>query len=81
MSATPLSDKAIDEEFPRFIAALESRLEAGKLAYGDNSLLAHPDKLCGELENEALDIAGWGFILFCRIRALRKAVARAIPQA
>ena len=78
MSDTPISDHAIDVEFPRFMAQLEARLEAGKLQYGDGSFMRDPTMLTGELEQEALDIAGWGFILFCRIRALRKAVQRAV---
>jgi len=77
MSDTPISDKALDQMFPRFIAQLEERLEDGRVQYGDSSFLREPAELCGELEQEALDIAGWAFILFCRIHALHKKIKQA----
>jgi hypothetical protein len=59
-------------EWAAFAAAVGNRLAAGQRTYGDVSLEASPHALAGELEDELLDLAGWGFILWRRLRALRK---------
>ncbi len=55
-----------------FVAALVERLDHGAREYGQRSFQREPADLAGELEQEALDIAGWGYILWCRIRALKE---------
>lgn len=69
------------DRFPAFVAELRGRLEAGARAYGDRSFDRAPAELLGELEQEALDLAGWGFVLFERIRRARAAAegTRALP--
>jgi hypothetical protein len=62
--------------WPAFAAEVRSRLEAGRAAYGDRSFAAEPAALVAELEQEALDLAGWGFVLWCRLRALGEAAGR-----
>lgn len=57
-----------------FLQLLASRLEAGRLEYGDRSFQKPPDDLLAELELEALDLAGWGFILWERIQRMREAI-------
>jgi hypothetical protein len=42
-------------------------------AYGDRSFAAEPAALVAEREREALDLAGWGFVLWCPLRAVRDA--------
>ena len=64
------------DSFEAFAAAVRARLDAGRAAYGDRSFDAPPSALAAELEAEALDIAGWGFILWARLRRLREAAAR-----
>ena len=61
--------------FGRFAANVRSRLAAGRLMYGDASFARDPAELVGELQQEALDLAGWGYILFCRLEAMREALA------
>lgn len=63
------------DAFDGFIRAVRARLEAGREAYGDKSFRRAPVELLGELQQEALDLAGWGFVLWSRIEAMRIAAA------
>lgn len=64
------------DRWPAFAEQVRRRLEAGRAAYGDRSFSRSPDALFGELQQEALDLAGWGFVLFERIAAAREALRR-----
>jgi hypothetical protein len=66
----------IRADWARFTAAVGARLATGQRVYGDASLAAVPAALASELENELLDIAGWGFLLWVRLRALRHRLPR-----
>lgn len=69
---TPISDSAIEHDWPIFVDAVHSRLIDGKHIYGDVSF-SHPiSKLSREVEAELLDIMGWGFILWHRLRELQR---------
>jgi hypothetical protein len=57
--------------WPGFAAEVRARLEQGRADYGDRSFSADPDELLRELQQEALDLAGWGFVLYRRIEAMR----------
>lgn len=59
------------EAWPAFAESVRVRLEAGRAAYGDKSFSRPPAELIGELQQEALDLAGWGFVLWCRLEAMR----------
>jgi hypothetical protein len=65
--------------WPAFAEAVRARLEAGRAAYGDRSFSREPAELLGELEQEVLDLAGWGFVLFQRLEAMRAALAEVTP--
>jgi hypothetical protein len=52
--------------------ALKTRLRAGHREYGDSSFGRRGVDLASELEEEALDIVGWGFVLWCRMKRLNK---------
>jgi hypothetical protein len=62
---------AIARDWRAFVAAVEVRLAAGAKAYGNASLKRPPASLAGEVEEELLDVAGWGFLLWLRVRSLR----------
>lgn len=62
------------DTFHAFIAAVAARLEAGREAYGDKSFSKDAAELIGELEQESLDLAGWGYVLFVRLEAMRAAL-------
>ena len=57
--------------FDDFVARVRARLELGRVAYGDRSFDRPEDELLGELQQEALDLAGWGWVLWTRIERLR----------
>src|SRR3990172_2645641 len=59
--------------FPSFCAAIAGRLEQGRKEYGDRSFLRPVGDLLGEIEQELFDVAGWAFVLWVRVRALRAA--------
>lgn len=60
------------DRFSAFVDAVRGRLELGRVAYGDRSFERSPAELLAELEQEALDLAGRGFVLWTRVRALRE---------
>lgn len=63
------------QHFPEFLRKLEAKLDAGERAYGEASFHRDPADLIGELQAEALDLAGWGFVLFVRLEKARAAIA------
>jgi hypothetical protein len=71
--ATPLPSAPLPNE-TEFFAVLRERLKAGQKTYGDKSFSREPGELLGELELEALDLAGWSYILWCRLRKLQAAL-------
>lgn len=54
----------------KFIAALRARLDAGRQEYGPESFTRSPTELRAEIEEELLDVAGWAFVLWVRVRHL-----------
>lgn len=69
------------DAFPRFAREALGRLDAGRRRYADRNLQAHPADLLAELEEECLDLAGWGFVLWTRVRQLRDAAEAAAAEA
>lgn len=63
------------ERFEAFAAGVRARLEQGRATYGDRGFERPPSELLAELEQEALDLAGWGFVLWERVRRLQAAAA------
>jgi hypothetical protein len=57
-------------ELAQFRLRLRERLEAGAQSYGDASFRRKPAELASEIEQELLDVCGWAFILWCRLRRL-----------
>ncbi len=53
-----------------FLKNLAARLEAGRKEYGNSSLMQSPTDLKREIEEELLDVAGWAFVLWVRVRHL-----------
>ena len=69
-----MPDKDTLARFAEFARAVNARLEAGRASYGDVSFSRHPAVLCGEVEQELLDVCGWAYVLWVRMRALRDAL-------
>lgn len=57
-------------QFRQFLQLLAERLEAGGKAYGDKSFDRPVPELLGELQQELLDTAGWGFVAYQRVQRL-----------
>ncbi|MFH2002976.1 MAG: hypothetical protein ABIK28_25140 [Planctomycetota bacterium] len=62
--------------WPDFMEAIRIRLEKGRDEYGDSSFSRPPAELAGEIEEELLDVAGWAFFLWLRVRDIRGAIIR-----
>ncbi len=73
------SVRLIAEQWPIYAEAVLAKLAKGAVEYGDTSLDADSEKLIGEIEEELLDITGWGFLQWSRIQTL-KAKLRAIEE-
>ena len=58
---------------------MRARLDRGREAYGDASFMRAPEELLGELAAEAMDLAGWGFILWHRIQQVLGRLSEARP--
>ena len=61
-------EAGLDHEIELFITDLRARLYAGKRAYGDLSFTRRDADLLDERAQEALDAAGWSFILWSKFR-------------
>lgn len=61
--------------WPAFERALQDKLDRGYREYGDGSFDRPPGELLDELAAEALDLAGWGFVLWARIERMRARAA------
>lgn len=77
MKDHPISDHNIAFLYPDFTRLVARRLRAGADSYGDGSFSRTGDSLLDEIEQEALDIVGWGFVLWCRIQELKSRVTEA----
>jgi hypothetical protein len=63
-----------NDRWPEFAAHVEARLLVGREVYGERSFEKPPAELAGEVEEELLDVCGWSFILWTRVRAIRAAL-------
>jgi hypothetical protein len=59
-----------------FFARIRGRMEKGNDSYQDRSFSADLIKLANEVQEEVLDIAGWGFILWRRIENTKDQLTR-----
>ncbi len=61
--------------WPIFTRQVRKRLERGRAEYHDGGFNRPPEELLGELQQEALDLAGWGFVLWSRLEAMRASLS------
>jgi len=66
------------DHYADFLRRLRIKLEHGARRYGEASFDRPVLELLDELEAEALDLAGWGFVLFVKIERLRAKVRKAV---
>ncbi len=51
-----------------FMSQLEARMAQGQRDYGDKSFRLPAGYICNEWAEEALDVAGWGFVEWTKVR-------------
>lgn len=61
------------KEREAFFSKLVARLDLGAEEYGSKSFDRPEAELRAEIEEEVLDIAGWAYVLWVRLRRLREA--------
>jgi len=59
------------KHFKKFVKLLDAKMKKGFLQYGDKSFDREPEDLIGELQQEVIDISGWGMILFHRLEEMK----------
>jgi hypothetical protein len=59
------------KHFKKFVRLLDDKMKKGYKQYGDKSFERSPGYLVGELQQEVIDISGWGMILFARLEELK----------
>ena len=59
------------DHWPAFAVQMLRRLETGEREYGDESFTRPQSEIVEELAQEALDLAGWAFILWTRIERMK----------
>jgi len=55
-----------------YATEVSRRLRSGQREYHDESFSADPRRLLQELQQELLDVSGWGFILWQRLERVRQ---------
>lgn len=66
-------------DLAEFVEAIEKRLEIGAREYADRPAATRPPlELVDEIAQELVDVAGWSFLLWCRIEGLRERL-RSVP--
>lgn len=63
----------IQDYFHSFVDQVRERLKTGAKTYGEKSFTRSVNDLLVELEEGALDLAGWSFVLWVKLRRLEKA--------
>jgi hypothetical protein len=58
-----------------FFKRLFARLEAGAREYGNKSYSRDPVELMDEIQQELLDVCGWGCIQFERLEKMKEALS------
>jgi hypothetical protein len=68
------------DRLPEFFAEVQTRLLAGRRAYGDKSFSKDPRELLAEVEQELFDVCGWSYCLYVRLAAMRQALRDVEPS-
>lgn len=68
-------------EYRQFIERVRERLDKAQGVYGSTNFSGKPELLVHELQQEALDLAGWGFILWKRLEAAKMALRKSLGGA
>ena len=72
--------KVCMEDFEDFVGLVQARLSAGAKEYGDRSFSRHPMDLMNEIQEELLDICGWSYVLFTRLKKVQNALQEGVSD-
>ena len=61
------------KHFNRFMKELDRKLKKGFEEYGDISFRRSTSGLISEMQEECLDFAGWGIILWVKLEEMKNA--------
>ena len=67
----PYSEPKWKKHWLQFELVMSRRLSQGHTEYGDQSFDRSVTDLMGEIEEELLDVVGWGYIMWCRLQELK----------
>jgi len=67
-------DPGFKDDWLAFMSKIVVRLDKGEAEYEGRSFSKSPDVLLDEIEEELLDVAGWSFIMWKRIKEIRAAL-------
>jgi len=73
-----MEEKRTDRE--KFLRTVLKRLQQGEQEYGNSSFSRPISCILSEIEEELLDIAGWGYIGWCKIQKLKQKVENSIED-
>lgn len=59
----------------QFLSEVRARLRVGEREYGNKSFERPSVSLIMELQQEALDLAGWGYVLWQKLETMRAKAA------
>jgi hypothetical protein len=65
------------DDFQHFAVSVSERLQKGEQSYQGRSFSAEPRALIGEIRDELRDVAGWAFVLDCRLARVAEALEQA----
>ncbi len=66
------------DDFQYFVASVLGRLQKGQETYHGRSFSSEPHALIEELRDELRDVAGWAFVLDCRLARVADAFSASI---
>ena len=70
----PISRDAINRKWPIYQSQVRDRLCVGAEQYGDGSFTSDLDRTFNNIAEELLDVSGWAFILWCKLKTLQETI-------
>ena len=75
-----IAGSGLREDWLEFVSLVEHRLEQGAVEYGDETLHRPALEVLDEVEEELLDVMGWSFFAWLRIRRLKEKVKKVLTK-
>jgi hypothetical protein len=75
-----MAGPGLRDDWLEFVSLVEHRLEQGAVEYGDSTMRRPALEVLDEVEQELLDVMGWSFFAWLRIRRLKAKVKKALTE-